>query len=161
MISSAVEQLMRDVEWSDLDILVLDMPPGTGDIQLTVAQKVKLTGAIIVTTPQELAVIDARKGIVMFQKVDVPVLGLVENMSYFVCGHCGERTEIFSSGGARREALRHRVPFLGEVPLIPAIRAGGDEGKPAALGEDEIAKVFLTIAENIWNGIKQREEMAG
>jgi len=155
MISSAVEQLMRDVEWGELDIIVLDLPPGTGDIQLTVAQKVKLSGAVIVTTPQDLAVIDARKGIVMFRKVEVKVLGLVENMSYFICNHCGKRTDIFSSGGAKREALRHRVPFLGEIPLLTGIREGGDHGKPAAAGDDEVAQIFTKIAQRVWNAVEQ------
>jgi len=154
MVSSAVEQLMRDVVWGDLDILVLDMPPGTGDIQLTVAQKVKLDGAIIVTTPQELALIDARKGIAMFQKVEVPVLGLVENMSYFLAPDTGKRYEIFSSGGARREALRQRVPFLGEVPLLPEIREGSDTGKPAAAADGPVRDVFAKIAQSVWNGIQ-------
>ncbi|MBZ0266145.1 Mrp/NBP35 family ATP-binding protein [bacterium] len=155
MISSAVEQLMRDVVWGDLDVLVLDMPPGTGDIQLTVAQKVKLSGSVIVTTPQDLALIDARKGIAMFQKVDIAVLGLIENMSYFLCEHCGERTEIFSSGGARREALRQRVPFLGEVPLLPEIRQGGDAGKPVAAGDSKVAEVFRGIAESVWKSVNR------
>lgn len=154
MVSSAVEQLMRDVVWGDLDVLVLDMPPGTGDIQLTVAQKVKLDGAVIVTTPQELALIDARKGIAMFQKVEVPVLGLVENMSFFLAPDTGKRYEIFSSGGARREALRQRVPFLGEVPLLPEIREGSDAGKPAAATKGPVGEIFDKIAESVWNGIQ-------
>ncbi|MFH0882563.1 MAG: Mrp/NBP35 family ATP-binding protein [bacterium] len=153
MVSSAVEQLMRDVVWGNLDILVLDMPPGTGDIQLTVAQKVKLDGAVIVTTPQELALIDARKGIAMFKKLEVPVLGLVENMSYFLAPDTGKRYEIFSSGGARREALRQRVPFLGEIPLLPAIREGSDTGKPVAATDNPVSKIFDKIAESVWNGI--------
>lgn len=155
MVSSAVEQLMRDVIWGELDVLVLDMPPGTGDIQLTVAQKVKLTGAVIVTTPQELALIDARKGIAMFQKVDVPVLGLVENMSFFLAPDTGKRYEIFGSGGARREALRQRVPFLGEVPLQPEIREGSDAGKPPAAHEGPMGDVFREIASNLWKSINQ------
>lgn len=154
MVSSAVEQLMKDVTWGDLDVLVLDMPPGTGDIQLTVAQKVKLDGAIIVTTPQELALIDARKGISMFRKVEVPVLGLVENMSYFLAPDTGKRYEIFSSGGARREALRQRVPFLGEVPLLPEIREGSDAGKPVAAVEGPVREVFDNLAESVWKGIQ-------
>ncbi|MBD3166920.1 P-loop NTPase [bacterium] len=153
MISSAVQQLLKDVDWGELDVLVLDMPPGTGDIQLTVAQNVRLDGAVIVTTPQKLALVDAGKGILMFQKVDVPVLGIVENMSYFLAPDTGKRYDIFDTGGARREALRHRVPFLGEVPLLPAIREGGDAGKPAAAGDDEVAGVFREVAERVWNGI--------
>jgi ATP-binding protein involved in chromosome partitioning len=158
MVSSAVEQLMRDVVWGELDVLVLDMPPGTGDAQLTVAQKVKLDGAVIVTTPQELALIDARKGISMFQKVEVPVLGLIENMSYFLAPDTGKRYEIFSSGGARREALRQRVPFLGEVPLLPAIREGSDAGTPGAAGDGPVREVFDGIAQSVWKGIQQHEE---
>jgi len=153
MVSSAVEQLMRDVIWGDLDILVLDMPPGTGDVQLTVAQKIKVDGAVIVTTPQELALIDARKGIAMFQKVEIPVLGLVENMSYFLAPDTGKRYEIFSSGGARREALRQRVPFLGEVPLLSEIREGSDAGKPGAATEGPVREVFDKLAESVWNGL--------
>ncbi|MCB2211467.1 Mrp/NBP35 family ATP-binding protein [bacterium] len=155
MVSSAVEQLLRDVVWGELDVLVLDMPPGTGDIQLTVAQKVKLTGAVIVTTPQELALIDARKGIGMFQKVDVPVLGLVENMSYFLAPDTGKRYEIFSSGGARREALRQRVPFLGEIPLQAEIREGSDAGKPAAAQDNPVGDVFRQLADRVWKSVNQ------
>ncbi len=156
MVSSAVEQLLRDVKWGDLDVLVLDMPPGTGDIQLTVAQKVKLDGAVIVTTPQNLALLDARKGTSMFQKVDVPVLGLVENMSYFRCPHCGESTDIFSTGGAKKEALRLRVPLLGEVPLVTEIREGSDAGKPPAAGEGELADIFRQIAEKVWTSLEDK-----
>jgi len=158
MVSSAVEQLLRDVVWGDLDVLVLDMPPGTGDIQLTVAQKIKLDGAVIVTTPQELALIDARKGIAMFQKVEVPVLGLIENMSYFLAPDTGKRYEIFGNGGARREALRQRVPFLGEIPLLPEIREGSDAGKPAAATDSPIAEVFDGIAESVLKGIEVTAE---
>ncbi|GBE30461.1 MAG TPA: MRP family ATP-binding protein [Bacteroidetes bacterium] len=155
MVSSAVEQLMRDVNWGELDVLVLDMPPGTGDIQLTVSQKVKLTGAVIVTTPQELALIDARKGIGMFQKVGVPVLGLVENMSYFLAPDTGKRYEIFSSGGARKEALRQRVPFLGEIPLQLEIREGSDAGKPVAAQDSPIGELFSQLAEKVWQSVNE------
>ncbi|HBC07211.1 MAG TPA: hypothetical protein DC046_06455, partial [Rhodospirillaceae bacterium] len=117
MVQSALEQMMRDVNWGELDVLVVDMPPGTGDAQLTMAQRVPLTGAVIVSTPQDIALLDARKGLNMFRKVDVPVFGIIENMSYFSCPHCGERSEIFSHGGARKEADRLGVDFLGEVPL--------------------------------------------
>ena len=122
MVMGAVQQMLRDVAWGELDCLVVDMPPGTGDAQLTLAQNVPLAGAVIVSTPQDLALIDARRGIAMFNKVDVPVLGIVENMSYFVCPHCGERTDIFAHGGARHEAEKLGVPFLGEVPLAMTIR---------------------------------------
>ncbi len=155
MVSSAVEQLLRDVTWGELDVLILDMPPGTGDIQLTVSQKVKLTGAVMVTTPQELALIDARKGIGMFQKVGVPVLGLIENMSYFLAPDTGKRYDIFSSGGARREALRQRVPFLGEIPLQPEIREGSDAGKPAAAQDNPVGDVFRKLAESVWTSVNE------
>jgi len=130
LVSKAVKQLLRDVEWGELDVLVVDMPPGTGDVQLTLAQNVRLAGAVIVTTPQDVALADAIKGVAMFRKVDVPVLGIVENMSYFACPHCGTRTEIFGHGGGRSEALRLDVPFLGEIPLDAAVRDAGDRGTP-------------------------------
>ncbi|MGE3246424.1 MAG: P-loop NTPase [Beijerinckiaceae bacterium] len=130
MVMSAVTQLLRDVQWGDLDCLVVDMPPGTGDVQLTMAQTVPLAGAVIVSTPQDLALIDARRGIGMFNQVKVPVLGIVENMSYFLCPHCGGRTDIFAHGGARHEAETRDVAFLGEVPLDATIRETSDAGKP-------------------------------
>ena len=130
MVMSALSQMLKDVAWGELDILVVDMPPGTGDAQLTMAQQVPLAGAVIVSTPQDLALIDARKGLNMFRKVNVPVLGIVENMSTFVCPHCGERSDIFGHGGARSEAARLGVPFLGEVPLTLAIRETSDAGRP-------------------------------
>jgi ATP-binding protein involved in chromosome partitioning len=148
MVMSALQQMLRDVNWSALDVLVVDMPPGTGDAQLTMAQQVPLAGAIIVSTPQDLALLDARKGISMFRKVEVPVLGIVENMSYFLCPHCGERTEIFAHGGARAEAEKLGVPFLGEVPLDPAIRETSDGGTPivAAAPDSENALIFRRMA---------------
>jgi ATP-binding protein involved in chromosome partitioning len=130
MVMKAVEQLLRDVEWGALDVLVVDMPPGTGDAQLTLSQRVKLAGAVIVTTPQDVALADAIKGINMFRKVGVPVLGVVENMSGFLCPHCEQRSDIFGRGGGRREAERLGVPFLGEIPLDEQIRDGGDRGEP-------------------------------
>jgi ATP-binding protein involved in chromosome partitioning len=130
MVMSALTQMLREVEWAPLDILVVDMPPGTGDAQLTMAQQVPLAGAVIVSTPQDLALIDARKGLNMFRKVDVPLLGIVENMSYFVAPDTGKRYDIFGHGGARREAERLGVTFLGEVPLVMEIRQTSDEGKP-------------------------------
>ncbi|OHC74634.1 MAG: hypothetical protein A3G18_00840 [Rhodospirillales bacterium RIFCSPLOWO2_12_FULL_58_28] len=133
MVMSALEQLMRDVEWGELDVLIVDMPPGTGDVQLTMAQKVPLTGAVIVSTPQDVALADARRGINMFRKVDVPVFGIIENMSYYVCPHCHERAEIFGHGGARREAERLGVDFLGEIPLDIAIRETSDSGCPIVI----------------------------
>jgi ATP-binding protein involved in chromosome partitioning len=137
MVMKALEQLLGDVDWGALDVLVVDMPPGTGDAQLTMAQRVSLSGAIIVTTPQDVALADAIKGVAMFRKVDVPVLGIVENMSWFECPHCRARTEMFDQGGGRREAERLRVPFLGEIPLDPAIRAGGDAGRPIVAEEPD------------------------
>ena len=128
MVMSAITQMLREVEWGKLDIMVVDMPPGTGDAQLTMAQQVPLKGAVIVSTPQDLALIDARRGVAMFKRVNVPVLGVVENMSYFLCPHCGTRSDIFSHGGARQEAERLGVPFLGEVPLHMTIREKSDCG---------------------------------
>ena len=128
MVISALTQMLKDVAWGELDIMVVDMPPGTGDAQLTMAQQVPLAGAVIVSTPQDLALIDARKGLNMFKRVDVPVLGIIENMSYFVCPKCGERSDIFSHGGARDEAGRLDVPFLGELPLHMSIRETSDSG---------------------------------
>jgi ATP-binding protein involved in chromosome partitioning len=148
MVMSALSQMLKDVAWGELDVLVVDMPPGTGDAQLTMAQQVPLAGAVIVSTPQDLALIDARKGLNMFRKVNVPVLGLVENMSTFVCPHCGERSDIFGHGGARSEATRLGVPFLGEVPLLPAIRETSDEGRPvvATAPSSPAAEAFRAIA---------------
>ena len=130
MVMSALTQMLREVEWGELDVMVVDMPPGTGDAQLTMAQQVPLAGAVIVSTPQDLALIDARRGIAMFKRVNVPVLGVIENMSYFICPHCGTRSDIFGHGGARHEAERLKVPFLGEVPLDMAIRETSDSGLP-------------------------------
>jgi len=148
MVMAAVQQLLRDVAWGELDCLVVDMPPGTGDAQLTLAQNVPLAGAIVVSTPQDLALIDARRGIAMFNKVDVPVLGIVENMSYFLCPHCGGRSDIFAHGGARAEAERLGVPFLGEVPLHMTIRERADSGKPVVVSEPDstYAKIYMDIA---------------
>ena len=139
MVMSALQQMLRDVDWGELDVMVVDMPPGTGDAQLTMAQQVPLAGAVIVSTPQDIALIDARKGLNMFRKVDVPVLGIIENMSYFLCPHCGERSDIFSHGGARREAERLGVDFLGEVPLDIAIRETSDDGRPIVVSDPESA----------------------
>ncbi len=151
MVMSALTQLLREVDWGDLDVLVVDMPPGTGDTQLTMAQNVPLSGAVIVSTPQDLALIDARRGIAMFNQVHVPLIGVVENMSYFICPHCGGRTDVFSHAGAQREAEKLGVPFLGEVPLDIAIRANSDEGRPvvANLPESGHAGAFLEIARRV------------
>ena len=151
MVMSALNQLLREVAWGELDVLVVDMPPGTGDTQLTMAQNVPLSGAVIVSTPQDLALIDARRGIAMFKQTQVPLIGIVENMSYFVCPHCGGRTDVFSHGGARREAEKLGVPFLGEAPLDIAIRLNSDEGRPivASLPEGAQALAFLDIAKQV------------
>ena len=137
MVISAITQMLRDVVWGTLDVLVVDMPPGTGDAQLTLAQNVPLKGAIIISTPQDLSLIDARRGLAMFKKVNVPVLGIVENMSYFQCPHCGTRSDIFGHGGARHEAERLGVPFLGEIPLHMSIRATSDSGKPVVASDPD------------------------
>ncbi|HEX3881428.1 MAG TPA: iron-sulfur cluster carrier protein ApbC [Stellaceae bacterium] len=155
MVMSALQQMLRDVEWGDLDIMVVDMPPGTGDAQLTMAQQVALAGAVIVSTPQDIALIDARRGLTMFNKVNVPVLGIIENMSYFLCPHCGERTEIFSHGGARQEAARLDTDFLGEVPLDLSIRETSDEGRPIVVSQPDspYALLFREIAERLWRKV--------
>jgi ATP-binding protein involved in chromosome partitioning len=151
MVHTAIQQLFRDVLWGELDYLLIDLPPGTGDAQLTLTQLVPLTGAVTVTTPQEVALHDVRKGMMMFQKVNVPLLGIVENMSYFLCGHCGERTEIFSYGGGERAAATLGVPFLGRVPIDPAIRDGGDSGTPIVVANPASPQsaAFRDIAQKI------------
>ena len=150
MVIKALEQLMGDVDWGELDYMIVDLPPGTGDAQLTLAQKVPLAGGVIVSTPQDVALIDARKGLAMFRKVNVPVLGLVENMSTFVCPKCGERTDIFKHGGGKRTAETLRCRFLGSVPLDPQIALGGDSGVPAMATEDAVhAEAFLEIARGV------------
>ena len=153
MVMSALQQLMRDVNWGELDVMIVDMPPGTGDAQLSMAQDVPLAGAVIVSTPQDIALLDARKGLNMFRKVEVPVLGIVENMSYFACPHCGKRTEIFSHGGAREESDRLGVDFLGEIPLDIAIRETSDTGRPIVFSDPGNAhsQAFRTIGNLIWN----------
>jgi ATP-binding protein involved in chromosome partitioning len=153
MVMSALTQMLREVQWGDLDVLVVDMPPGTGDAQLTMAQQVPLAGAVIVSTPQDLALIDARKGLNMFKKVDVPLLGIVENMSYFIAPDTGARYDIFGHGGARKEAERLGVPFLGEVPLVMEIRETSDAGTPVVVSNPEgpQAKVYREIAAKVWD----------
>ncbi len=155
MVMSALQQMLRDVEWGELDIMVVDMPPGTGDAQLTMAQQVPLAGAVIVSTPQDIALLDARKGLNMFRKVDVPVLGIIENMSYFLCPHCGGRSEIFAHGGARREAQQLGAEFLGEVPLDLAIRETSDSGHPITISDPDNphARVFRQIAARVWEKV--------
>ncbi len=151
MVMSAITQMLRDVAWGTLDVLVVDMPPGTGDAQLTLAQNVPLKGAVIVSTPQDLSLIDARRGLAMFRKVNVPVLGIVENMSYFQCPHCGTQSDIFGHGGARHEAERLGVPFLGEMPLHMSIRTTSDSGTPVVESEPEgpHAAIYRAIAAKV------------
>ena len=151
MIQSALLQMLREVAWGELDVLVVDMPPGTGDVQLTMAQQVPLSGAVIVSTPQDLALIDARKAISMFKKVEIPLLGLVENMSHFICPVCGTTHDIFGHGGARHEAEKIGVPFLGEVPLALTIRETSDAGTPVVVSAPDgpHAKVYRDIAAKI------------
>jgi ATP-binding protein involved in chromosome partitioning len=148
MIHGAIQQFLRDVDWGALDYLIVDLPPGTGDAQLSIAQLVPMTGALIVTTPQDVALLDSKRGLAMFQKVHVPVLGIIENMSYFVCPHCQDRSEIFSHGGGRKAAEKLGVPFLGEIPIETSIRIGGDEGRPILVSEPKspIADVYRKVA---------------
>jgi len=156
MVMSAITQMLREVEWGRLDVMVVDMPPGTGDAQLTMAQQVPLKGAVIVSTPQDLALIDARRGVAMFKRVNVPVLGVVENMSYFLCPECGTRSDLFGHGGARHEAERQGVPFLGEVPLHMTIREKSDAGLPVVATEPDgvHAKIYKDIAAKVLEQIK-------
>ncbi len=162
MVSSALEQMLRDVQWGELDVLVVDMPPGTGDAQLTLAQRVALAGAVIVSTPQDIALVDARKGLSMFRKVAVPVLGIVENMSYFLCPKCGERSEIFGHGGAREEAEKLGVPFLGEVPLHLDIRTTSDSGRPIVVDQPDSphTQVYKNIAGRVWKQLSANQRGA-
>jgi ATP-binding protein involved in chromosome partitioning len=162
MVSSALEQMLRDVLWGELDVLVVDMPPGTGDAQLTLAQRVALAGAVIVSTPQDIALVDARKGLNMFRKVAVPVLGIVENMSYFLCPKCGERSEIFGHGGAREEAEKLGVPFLGEVPLHLDIRTTSDSGHPIVVDRPDSphTQVYKNIAGRVWKQLSANQRGA-
>jgi ATP-binding protein involved in chromosome partitioning len=157
MVVSALTQMLRDVEWGELDVLVIDMPPGTGDVQLTMAQQVPLSGAIIVSTPQDLALIDARKGLNMFRKVDVPVLGIIENMSTFVCPKCGERSDIFGHGGAELEAEKLAIPFLGGIPLHMSIRVTSDAGLPivATAPASPEARIYQDIAVRAWQQLQE------
>jgi ATP-binding protein involved in chromosome partitioning len=152
MVMGALEQMMGQVEWGPLDIMVVDMPPGTGDAQLTMSQRVPLAGAVIVSTPQDVALLDARRGVRMFEKVNVPVLGLIENMSFFCCPNCNHRTDLFGHGGARREATRLGVEFLGELPLTLAIRELADAGTPivTARPDSEEAGAYRRIAARVW-----------
>jgi ATP-binding protein involved in chromosome partitioning len=162
MVMSAITQMLREVEWGKLDVMVVDMPPGTGDAQLTMAQQVPLKGAVIVSTPQDLALIDARRGVAMFKRVNVPVLGVVENMSYFLCPSCGTRSDIFGHGGAQQEAGRLGVPFLGEVPLHMTIREKSDSGLPVVATEPDgpHAKIYRAIAAKVRDQIRGSAQAA-
>lgn len=163
MVHGAIQQFFRDVIWGELDYLLVDLPPGTGDVPLSLSQMVPLTGAITVTTPQEVALHDVRKGIMMFKKVNVPVLGIIENMSYYVCAHCGQRAEIFDYGGGERAAEKYGIPFLGRIPLDPAIRIGGDVGAPIVIAHPDSpqAKAFEAIAAKLVDQLSQKPEEAG
>ncbi|HUL78795.1 MAG TPA: Mrp/NBP35 family ATP-binding protein [Vicinamibacteria bacterium] len=151
MLHGAVQQFMRDVAWGELDYLVVDLPPGTGDVALSMAQSVPMAGAVVVTTPQGVAVADVRKAVGMFRQLNIPVLGVIENMSHFVCGHCQERTDIFGNGGGRRMAEEMGIPFLGEVPIDTRVRSGGDEGQPivAAAPDSPAAQAFMAVASQV------------
>ena len=157
MVHTAIQQFFRDVLWGELDYLLVDLPPGTGDAQLSLSQIVPLTGVVTVTTPQEVALYDVRKGLMMFKKVNVPLLGVIENMSFFVCGHCGERTEIFSFAGGERAAKKFEIPFLGRIPLDPAIREGGDAGMPIVVSDPNspLTKAFQGVAEALLTRVRE------
>lgn len=164
LVGRMIQQFLSDVDWGDLDYLVIDLPPGTGDAQLTLTQSVPLTGAIVVSTPQDVALTDAKKGINMFRKVEVPVLGVVENMSYFVCPHCQERTEIFDHGGGKKASQKFNVPFLGEIPLDIKVRVGGDKGKPIVISEPDspVSQAFQKLAESVISQVtKTKDEDSG
>ena len=156
MVMSALTQLLREVSWSETDVMVIDMPPGTGDSQLTIAQQTPLSGAVIVSTPQDLALLDARKGISMFKKVNVPLLGIIENMSYFICDGCGKRHEIFAHGGARAEATKLNVPFLGEIPLDLELRQRSDSGEPIVVSQPDSphTATYIAMAKQIWASLE-------
>ena len=159
MVHTAIQQFFRDVLWGELDYLLIDLPPGTGDAQLSISQIVPVTGAVTVTTPQDVALYDVRKGLRMFQKVNVPLLGIIENMSFFVCGHCGERTEIFSFAGGEQASKKFEIPFLGRIPLDPAIREGGDTGTPIVVANPDSpqSKAFGEIAAALRSQIENKE----
>ncbi|RMF64936.1 MAG: iron-sulfur cluster carrier protein ApbC [Calditrichaeota bacterium] len=163
LVGRMIQQFLQDVDWGELDYLIVDLPPGTGDAQLTLTQSVPLTGAIVVSTPQDVALSDAKKGINMFKKVEVPVLGVVENMSYFVCPHCQGRTEIFDHGGGKKASKKFDVPFLGEIPLDIKIRIGGDQGKPIVVSEPDspVSEAFKKLAESIIAQVSKKDQGEG
>jgi ATP-binding protein involved in chromosome partitioning len=160
MVMSAITQMLAEVDWGALDVLIVDMPPGTGDAQLAVAQGVTLSGAVIVSTPQDLALIDARRGIAMFRKVDVPILGIVENMAHFICPDCGSEHAIFGAGGAAAEAARLGVPYLGAVPLTMELRVASDTGRPVVARDPDgiLGKLYIGMAEAVWSAVSSRAE---
>lgn len=163
LVGRMIQQFLQDVDWGELDYLIIDLPPGTGDAQLTLTQAVSLTGAVVVTTPQDVALADAKKGINMFRKVEVPVLGVVENMSYFVCPHCNERTEVFDHGGGKKASEKFNVPFLGEIPLDIKIRIGGDRGTPIVVSEPEspVSMAFTRLADQVISQLKDKDQDKG
>ncbi len=156
LVIGLVRQFLRDVAWGDLDMLMIDLPPGTGDAQLTLAQEVPLAGGIVVTTPQDVATLDTQRGIAMFQQVNTPVLGIIENMSYYDCPKCGKRENLFSSGGGQRLADAFGVPLLGQIPLVPDVRTGGDTGKPIVIDHPDslVSRLFLRIAGRVLEAVK-------
>jgi ATP-binding protein involved in chromosome partitioning len=155
MVMSAITQMLAEVDWGTLDVLIVDMPPGTGDAQLAIAQGTTLAGAVIVSTPQDLALIDARRGIAMFRKVDVPLLGLIENMAHFVCTECGTQHALFGTGGAQAEAERMGVPFLGAVPLTMDLRAASDSGQPIVARDPDgpLGRLYIDMAAKLWSNL--------
>jgi ATP-binding protein involved in chromosome partitioning len=157
MLHSVIQQFLRGVDWGDLEYLVIDLPPGTGDVQLTLIQTAPVTGAVVVTTPSDVSLEDARKAVHMFNQVKVPILGIVENMSYLICPHCSERIDVFSTGGGERTAREMQVNFLGALPLDPAVRKGGDSGSPVALqnGNDSHGAVFRELAQKMLDRVKE------
>jgi ATP-binding protein involved in chromosome partitioning len=162
LVTGLLRQFLKDVQWGELDILMIDMPPGTGDAQLTIAQQVPLSGGIVVTTPQEVSLRDVERGMAMFQQVNTPVLGIVENMSYYVCPQCGEREELFGSGGGARLEREFGVPLLGQIPLVPDLRAGGDSGKPLVVDQPDhpVSRIYAEIAGKVLDGIAAEREQA-
>ena len=161
MLHSVIQQFLRGVDWGNLDYLVIDLPPGTGDVQLTLIQTAPITGAIVVTTPSDVSLEDARKAVHMFYQVKVPILGIVENMSYLICPHCNERIDVFSYGGGHRTADQMNVHFLGELPLNPAVRVGGDSGKPVVLSENGSKPGFLELARNTIRRVEEASLQEG
>ena len=163
MVMSAIKQLLYEVEWNDVDILVIDLPPGTGDTQLTLAQQVPISGSVIVSTPQDVALLDVKKGINMFKKVEIPVFGVIENMSYFLCPHCSSKTEIFSYGGAKKTANEYGIEFLGEIPLDTKIREHADKGEPLFNNKEnlEYNEIYTKIANKLIDKLENQESATG